>query len=80
MSGVRKYKKNTLSPMQQRQRDLFTAKGSFTSITILCERLMWNVQLTPKLRDCAHRAMLELRSACDMFDEEVGWGKGKREM
>jgi hypothetical protein len=58
---------------QQRQHSLFQAKGQLTQVVTICRSLMYNVSLTPYLRDKAHMAAIELGDALTRFNKEVGW-------
>ena len=58
---------------QLRQRNLFQAKGKISSMLSICRGLMYDVTLTPYLRDRLHIATWELGEAYNAFNKEVGW-------
>jgi hypothetical protein len=70
-------RKQTLK--QQRQHSLFQAKGQLTQVVSVCRSLMYNVSLTPYIRDKANIAAIELGEALTHFNKEVGWKEKKHE-
>lgn len=58
---------------QKRQKNLFILKGQISSIRNLAGKMVYDVDLTPNLRNDLYAAWMKLSDVYYNFNKEVGW-------